>query len=332
MYHSSWIIFLKLCACVVLTIIAHGSCSSTNVPALKTQFHNRILKRRTRSLVFPKKASLLLTPVFSKAVLGGIPRGLIYSMEFDMYHPLPDTVEGWQPTILLNQIGKKQKLDGTPSKFPGNSDSDMDSKTVPQNDDGPSEAHHFVPVYDDVEYATSPWAYYNTSIAIDPSQLFSHPYIERSSEARSHFRQFHNFLSPRRRVKFPQNRAGERHQQFEEDDRRTLWHRNQNYRERRQIFDQLEKLGQLFQINMKSCIQRAMCEMTTQLPPFGESLMHDIMRIILTVPKPLNISSRNDDDDLDGYGREYTNANCALSFSASCPYPVLPFLIKGFNR
>ncbi|EDW33941.1 GL21857 [Drosophila persimilis] len=59
-----------------------------------------LLSRRVRGLVFPDKASLLLTAALTKIIVGGRPSGLQYSLEFDMYIPLPDTVEGWQPKIL----------------------------------------------------------------------------------------------------------------------------------------------------------------------------------------------------------------------------------------
>ncbi|XP_061400298.1 uncharacterized protein LOC133336021 [Musca vetustissima] len=324
-------IFLSLiCVCIVLTVTNCGLCISTEAPSMLCQFQEKVLKRRTRSFVFPKKGQLLLTPVFAKAILGGIPKGLTYSMEFDMYHPLPDTVEGWKPTILLNQIGKKQKVEENLTVLTTNSSTVTGSGNVSQNYANNEESYHF-PVYDDVEYGTNPWAYYNTMIDSDPSLIFSHqenPHIERSSQTRSHARRFHT-PPIRKPVDFQANEAADANPLLR-DGEKLIWHNNQNLRERRQIFDQLEKLGRIFQIDMNSCIQRAMCEIKTHLPPFGESLMHDVMRIILTIPKSSKTSSENESPD--EYGRQYANVNCALRFSVSCPYPVLPFLVKGFSR
>ena len=87
-------------------------CNCTPVNTNLQKFQNHVLKRRTRSVLFPNKANLLLTPAFTKAVLDGRPRGLSYSVEFDMYHPLPDTIEGWQPTVLINKL-KEQKPSST---------------------------------------------------------------------------------------------------------------------------------------------------------------------------------------------------------------------------
>lgn len=103
---------LHICFIVLCTWISHASandCCSTAAPRLLEVFQENVLKRRTRSVIFPKKAQVLITPSFAKGVLGGIPRGLSYTIEFDMYHMLPDTVEGWKPTILINKIEKEKQ-------------------------------------------------------------------------------------------------------------------------------------------------------------------------------------------------------------------------------
>lgn len=84
--------------------------SSTNLEV----FQDHILKRRIRAVIFPNKAQVLLTPAFTKAILGGRPRGLSYSVEFDMYHPLPDTIDGWKPTLLLNKVKQENKATQQP--------------------------------------------------------------------------------------------------------------------------------------------------------------------------------------------------------------------------
>ncbi|KAH8268376.1 hypothetical protein KR026_005970, partial [Drosophila bipectinata] len=81
-------------------------------------FEDKLLSRKVRGLIFPDKASVLLTAALTKLIVGGRPSGLQYSLEFDMYHPLPDTVEGWQPKILKRLRPKtttkpKRRLDST---------------------------------------------------------------------------------------------------------------------------------------------------------------------------------------------------------------------------
>ena len=100
-----YLIIVKFCT---FSVSDATECNCTPVNTNLQKFQNHVLKRRTRSVLFPNKANLLLTPAFTKAVLDGRPRGLSYSVEFDMYHPLPDTIEGWQPTVLINKL-KEQK-------------------------------------------------------------------------------------------------------------------------------------------------------------------------------------------------------------------------------
>uniref|UniRef100_B3P746 GG11284 n=1 Tax=Drosophila erecta TaxID=7220 RepID=B3P746_DROER len=86
-----------------------------------SSLENRLLSRRVRALVFPDKAAILLTAALTKLILGGRPSGLQYSLEFDMYVPVPDTVEGWQPKILKRMKPKptsKRRYDWSYTKRP----------------------------------------------------------------------------------------------------------------------------------------------------------------------------------------------------------------------
>ncbi|XP_037954864.1 uncharacterized protein LOC119684810 [Teleopsis dalmanni] len=93
-------------------------------------------------------------------------------------------------------------------------------------------------------------------------------------------------------------------------------HFSQNYRERREIYEQLLTVGKIFNFDMKACIKRAMCEVNTYLKPYGVSLMEDIVRILLTVPSSVN----------DGNEYNFKTVNCVQKFAISCPYRVLEIL------
>lgn len=75
-----------------------------------------LLSRRVRALLFPKKASVLITAAMTKIIVGGRPGGLQYSLEFDMYVALPDTVEGWRPNILLDHAKHKNPTAPKPKR------------------------------------------------------------------------------------------------------------------------------------------------------------------------------------------------------------------------
>ncbi|XP_073820031.1 uncharacterized protein [Musca autumnalis] len=319
------IISSLLCICVFVAVINYVKCSSTSAPTVLDQFQDKILKRRTRALIFPPKASFGVTPALGTRVIGGI-RGLLFSFEFDMYHALPDSVEGWKPTILLKKIEQETEPERRTIEVPSNKSVAIDSAHRRHSNYSTGGIYQF-PNYK-AEYPTNHRVYYNKKIDTDPvhwSPPKENGHIDRSSYAQSHKQQLDK-KPVHKYIDFQYDKANNVYPQFR-GGREIFWHPDQNYRERRHIYDQLENLGRLFQINMKSCIQRAMCEITTQMPPFGESLMHDIMRIVLTIPQTVN------DEDAGEYGgRQYRNVNCAHRFSASCPYPVLPLLINGFNK
>ncbi|XP_013110047.2 uncharacterized protein LOC106088885 [Stomoxys calcitrans] len=323
---------LLMCLMCPITYGRNEGCASTAVSSTMQNFHDRVLKRRIRSVVFPKKAQLLLTPSLGKAILGGRPRGLGYSIEFDMYNILPDTIETWKPTILLKQLENRKKTEEVkpavePIKMSSDNSSYMDLATLYPEFYGPDDWNDMglyqFPFDDDVN---APWAYYHSKIdagLMDPIWQKQDPHIQ-SLATNSKLTPSPIQLFYKRPFRGKQDGAvkNESHQQSEENDA-SEWYHNQNYRERRQIFDQLEAVGKLFKINMKSCIQRAMCEITTQLKPFGMSLMDDLIRIILTVPPT---AAANDD-----YKHRYSNVNCAHRFSVSCPYRVIEFLTKGLK-
>lgn len=90
---------------VLIGCILFENSSSNHTESLRSR--DSPLTRRVRALIFPNKASVLLTAALTKIIVGGRPSGLQYILEFDMYIPLPDTVQGWRPNILLGSTTKK---------------------------------------------------------------------------------------------------------------------------------------------------------------------------------------------------------------------------------
>lgn len=276
-------------ACALWLLWTSVVYSSTEASTKLQMFHETVLKRRTRAVAFPKRSLLLFTAAFFKALVHGRPRGLLFSMEFDIYHPLPDGIEGWKPTIILNKIERekqqeeKTKLEESLKASSVNVNSTtafMDLDAVQHYDDH-SNIYHYDFNGDADIY--NPWPYYHSRIDAGTNPMpwqLQNPYIRQSSNAQSHIQR--SPQRPYRRPSHPHYESGDYglHQHRKEND--AVWHHDQNYRERRSIFDQLETIGELVNINMKSCIQRAMCEITTHLKPYGESLMDDVIRIILT--------------------------------------------------
>ncbi|KAL7730873.1 hypothetical protein ACLKA6_003627 [Drosophila palustris] len=263
---------------------------SNQTESLKLQ--DTLLSRRVRALIFPNKASVLMTAALTKIIVGGRPSGLQYSLEFDMYVSLPDTIDGWRPKILKSHTTKKpavikpkRRWDGHWHRY-GDNYQPYDGQSAYY--EGPYQADRYTKYYKpkthkDIFYK-SPW------------QLTEEPW--------------------------------QRDRQFSDEDEVYAswsdvpsWKRNRGYRERREIFDQLEAMGKFFQLDFRSCIKRAMCELQARFNQQNGRgmLMEDLLRIVLTVPEEVAD---------DKYRHRVKNIDCTRFYAVSCPYPVLDFLTQ----
>ncbi|XP_030572167.1 uncharacterized protein LOC115770871 [Drosophila novamexicana] len=255
----------------------------------------RLLSRRVRALVFPNKASVLITAALTKIIVGGRPSGLQYSLEFDMYVPLPDTVEGWRPKILLDHTANKKQPATKPKRR-----WDWNWQGYGQNSS----------VY---KYPyRRPNMYYR-----GPYQAETYTKYVKPKTHKDYF-----YKNPWQLSEEPWQRS---HQPTAEEEvyeswvHVPSWKLNRDYRERRAIFDQFEAMGNFFQMDLRSCIKRAMCELKAR---FNENhgqgmLMEDLLRIILTVPEEITDVK---------YKHRVDVRDCTRFYAVSCPYRVLEFL------
>ncbi|XP_017020151.1 uncharacterized protein [Drosophila kikkawai] len=284
---------------------------------------NRLLSRRVRGLVFPDKASILLTAALTKIIVGGRPSGLQYSLEFDMYVPLPDTVEGWQPKILKRLKPKptpKRRWDWSHYQRPASSYSyETPSKTASIARDPlyQTQSKYWGP-YKVTSKArdsfyqgkTNSWEPYRTTSYASPAfnrdSFYQTPWYPSSPVSRK------NAYEPEEEV-------------YESWAQVPSWKLNRGYRERREIFDQFEALGKVFQLDLRSCIKRAMCELRARLNAGHDQgfLMDDLVRIVLTVPE--EIADRK-------YRHRMDVQDCARFYAPSCPYKVLDFLTPSAQK
>ncbi|TMW48670.1 hypothetical protein DOY81_006259 [Sarcophaga bullata] len=289
---------MKFCT---LNISGGTECNCTPVNTNLQKFQNHILKRRTRSVLFPNKANLLLTPAFTKAVLDGRPRGLSYSVEFDMYHPLPDTIEGWQPTILINKL-KEQKPSTTKEKEISPNETVTNANYLPINILENNDHHLYDDYYEfpfnEIENLNN-WNYFESEWD-RASELFVRKLDNHQMRKSANTNLFHRKPSfvQKSSQSYAEKSNRNNNNKYTPDNlaREINWPYTHDHsiRERRQLLEQLETVGIIFRFNMKACIRRAMCEITNNLKPYGESLIEDIIRLILTIPS----STANDYDDM----------------------------------
>ncbi|KAH8362997.1 hypothetical protein KR084_004206 [Drosophila pseudotakahashii] len=312
---------------VLFWLGAIASVYGNHTHLVESSLENRILSRRVRGLVFPDKASVLLTAALTKIIVGARPSGLQYSLEFDIYVPLPDTVEGWQPKILKRLKPKptpKRRYDWSYYKKPlsyypyGSTPykNAYSARTYLHN------PFHFSPAFSRKTFYKTPWnlaspidrknfyqprkQVYKNSPALNEGSFYQTPWTLASTSNRQ------NSYQPAEEV-------------YESWTQVPSWKLNRGYRERREIFDQFEAMGKVFQLDLRSCIKRAMCELRAKFNAGHDQgfLMEDLMRIVLTVPEEIGD---------DKYRHRMDVEDCARFYSPSCPYNVLDFLTQSGGR
>ncbi|XP_017968399.1 uncharacterized protein LOC108659802 [Drosophila navojoa] len=246
---------------------------------------NGLLSRRGRAVVFPKGSTVLITAAMTKIIVGGRPSGLQYSVEFDMYVSLPDTVDGWRPNILLDHDNPKKATGAKPM-------------------------HRWDWKWHDYRRNGSRFNY-----AHRKPHLYRGPY-----QPEHYAKPWQSAEEPWRRHQLG-NLEQEVYKSWTDVPK---WKLNRDYRERREIFDQFEAMGNYFRLDIRSCIKRSMCELRARFNEHHGSglLMEDLLRIILTLPE---------DVAEDKYQHRRNVRDCASFYAISCPYRVLDFLTMNVN-
>ncbi|XP_017117589.1 uncharacterized protein LOC108139373 [Drosophila elegans] len=362
---GSWSDGMRCAISVLLWLGAFAVVQGNRTHLVETSgsFENRILSRRVRGLVFPDKASILLTAALTKIIVGGRPSGLQYSLEFDIYVPLPDTVEGWQPKILKRLKPKhkptpKRRLDWSYYKRPSSYYSNYSSPYKNGYYSRPSsKSENFYQTKSSP--ALNRDLFYQTPLHLS-SPIKSKNYYQPREEVYKPSDSFHqaswqlsspinrkNFYKPREEIyksstalnrdSFYQtpwslSSTTNRRSSYQPDEKVyeswtqvPSWKLNRGYRERREIFDQFEAMGKVFQLDLRSCIKRVMCELRAKFSAGHDQgfLMEDLMRIVLTVPEEIGDAK---------YRHRMDVKDCARFYSPSCPYNVLDFLTQSGKK
>ncbi|XP_033231742.1 uncharacterized protein LOC117182746 [Belonocnema kinseyi] len=93
-----------------------------------------------------------------------------------------------------------------------------------------------------------------------------------------------------------------------------------NRRHRRELYSTLELALENYDLPGKTCILRTICEAKTLLNPSGESLIEDLLRVILS--NPIKSKKSMDDYDLAHQMKE----DCDLTYP--CPFSLLNFFLN----
>ncbi|ALC47288.1 CG33339 [Drosophila busckii] len=216
-----------------------------------------------------------------------------------MYVPLPDTVEGWRPNILLGPTTKKPR----PARRRWQGD-------WQQNFNAYNGTHYSSYGNRRVDYAEpGPYQAANYAKHAKPKHNFYKSPWQLTEEHWPHYAQ----------------QQQQQHEHYNSWQQVPKWKLHRGYRERREIFDQLESMGHFLQMDFRSCIKRAMCELRAKFNERHHNglLMEDLLRMMLTVPTEV---------DDEKYQHSWDVQDCARFYAVSCPYGIVEFLSQSVHK
>ncbi|XP_017477301.1 PREDICTED: uncharacterized protein LOC108367218 [Rhagoletis zephyria] len=109
---------------------------------------------------------------------------------------------------------------------------------------------------------------------------------------------------------------------FPELEEHYEWKHYHSYRDRRQLYHQLDGLSGILGIDLKSCVLRAICDCKRFLLPPGYSMVQDILRQIFTFPTKSGLE--------DEYSRivQLDYEKCDSELRSACPFNLLAWLMR----
>ncbi|XP_039446517.2 uncharacterized protein LOC120425946 [Culex pipiens pallens] len=320
---------------VIVTGILFEEANSDGNSTITESDH--LLSRRKRFLLFPVNGNLLITASGGKAMIFRGPGGNVAILELDLYYPLPDyryrisQLRLGEIAMLPSVAPPPQKLvTTTTTPIPIDSGDRHDGHEV-----SPMEVHEYLkdhpdtwvpPGYGKDRSDWFPAGTYNPYVN-KWRQSYPNPQPYQRTSWKPSSANSHRYIP---RMKRSSNSGDQLKQEFEqEEDRFNIshhrdWEHFYHYRERRELYHMLETgLGNKFDIALRSCIMRAICEVRSFLQPPGRSMIMDLVRILFSVPLKADLND------------EYSNAmrserlDCHELYGKQCPISFLYLLLFG---
>ncbi|EDV92532.1 uncharacterized protein LOC6563642 [Drosophila grimshawi] len=276
----------------------------------KESFHlPHLLHRQKRWLIFEPGSNVLLTITVLKNVVGDIPLGLMQVIEATCVYPMPGDIVDWFP-----------RRKGRPKPVPP-----PPAPVVPP----PPPPSLALPVPNPV--VPVPVAQQRLIVPLspaDPVHSFYYTYPQATpilGQRKSHVNQVHSGCPASKLVKDPYGNYYCRPTAVSRRLRRELERNganllNQGLSPNGMLFDLLAMLSEIHQYNPRYCIMRTLCEARHLLAPPGESLFHDIFRILLRYVHP-EIAHKPT------YHKAFTTGHslheCVQWYGAHCPQSFL---------
>ncbi|XP_068155095.1 uncharacterized protein [Drosophila tropicalis] len=300
-----FIISLLLCPC-----LGHGQgptagCSlKSNEQSQLQSIVTRIFTRKRRALLFPPGSFLKFTCSLATGLISAYPSGVSFVLEEAVYFPVPGTINDIYPKRYLPKTTTKKPevLPDSIVYIPG-TDWHFKAKTLPKPKwrNRPLKTHR----WDDGNYANpykwQKWNKYETKW--------------QTTEAPK-WKKYETEWQPKTKwskwtTSTPDWKRYENHQHYP------------GHRDRRQLFERFSQLSSLVGFDIKSCILRTMCDSKRLLLPPGYSMLHDMLRIVFTMPR------------IDGLQDVYSEVmskeanECSKELKSKCNMNLLIWLLSG---
>ncbi|KAL9698478.1 hypothetical protein quinque_001919 [Culex quinquefasciatus] len=329
---------------------ANGQSNATDPSGSSSQS----LSRRKRFLLFPFNAQVVITVSGAKSMIYKSP-GLGFTvLEMDMYYPLPD----YRFRFSQFRLGEIAMLPSVAPPPPPTTTTPSTTTAAAPASSGDHHDGHEVSAMEVQQYLKDhPDTWVPPGYGKERSDWFPagtyNPYANKWQQSYSNpkYRQPYSrkgsYLSNRRKAwssspannhqyiprmkrstEQPEPDEGQ-YELEEEPDRFNIshlrdWEHFHHYRERRELFHTLETgLGSKFDIPMRACLMRSICEARGLLLPRGKSMITDIVRIILNVPLRADLQ-----DDYSKAMRD-DGADCRELYGRNCPISLLYLLLLG---
>ncbi|KAH8268710.1 hypothetical protein KR026_012165 [Drosophila bipectinata] len=263
----------------------------------------RVFSRKRRALLFPPGSFVKFTCSFATGLIATYPKGITFVLEEALYFPIPGTLEDIYPKRFRPKTTTKkpEKLPDSIVYIPG-TDWRFKAQTLPKpkwRQPPPK-----TPRIHDESYANPfKWQQWSQYSKYSDQKWQNHQWKGWNQEKVSKW----TTPSPK------WNRYSE------------AWnsHHVRGHRDRRDLFDRFNKLSTLIGIDVKSCILRTICDSKRLLLPPGYSMLHDMLRLIFTLPR------------LDGLKDEYSRImdrdpdECSEELKTKCNMNFLIWLLSG---
>uniref|UniRef100_A0A1A9WLP5 Uncharacterized protein n=1 Tax=Glossina brevipalpis TaxID=37001 RepID=A0A1A9WLP5_9MUSC len=256
---------------------------------------DRIFLRKRRWLLFPKGSSLKFTVFVSKRLLALYPKGFSFNIEAAAYYPMPSK----RIDVIPKQLHK------SPVEAEVNKNHPMAMNLMRYNGEPRKSYNITEPQW------PSKKSYYSSSsdyqkLLFKKMKLKKKPWTSMKYE--NNLYKNYNQYRPKY---LPENRVTEQS------------HHYYGVRERRDLFNHFEGFSKIFNVDLKSCILRAICDSKHFLKLPGYSLLHDILRILFSFP------TRNGLDDEYNYIMDSDYNNCAKYIYRKCPLSILDIFMNS---